>query len=106
MERIVLGMPRHMNGEVGTAAEEARGFAEKLQADFRMRTPDFWDERLSTRRRIARSAMPAKIARNPRLCRPGAAQMLLQVILISLLANQGAGNRRPLPNESACGGGG
>src|SRR4029453_8996487 len=32
VELIVVGLPRHMNGRVGTSADEASGFADKLRA--------------------------------------------------------------------------
>ena len=31
VERIVVGLPRHMNGSEGVSAEAARAFAEKLK---------------------------------------------------------------------------
>ena len=46
-ERIVVGLPLHMNAAEGDAAEKARAFAESL----RKRTDipvELWDERLTT----------------------------------------------------------
>src|SRR3954449_6206510 len=45
--RIVVGLPRHMDGSVGVSAQEATDFAEKIRAlaPCEVRT---WDERLST----------------------------------------------------------
>ncbi|HMJ06222.1 MAG TPA: Holliday junction resolvase RuvX [Chthoniobacterales bacterium] len=47
VERVVLGLPRHMNGELGTAAEEATAFAEKLRPLLNCPVV-MWDERLTT----------------------------------------------------------
>src|SRR5881409_1432584 len=47
VELIVVGLPRHMNGSVGTSADEASGFAEKLKAKVKCEVRT-WDERLST----------------------------------------------------------
>lgn len=45
--KVVLGMPRHMNGDAGAAAEEAKAFAEKLRP--LLKCPlILWDERLTT----------------------------------------------------------
>lgn len=44
---VVVGLPRHMSGRIGTSAERARRFAEILEE--RLDVPvEFWDERLST----------------------------------------------------------
>ena len=46
-ERIVVGEPRSMSGEVGAQARAAAGFAGRLRA--RTSVPvDLWDERLTT----------------------------------------------------------
>ena len=88
VELIVVGLPRHMNGRVGTSADEASGFADKLKAkvDCEVRT---WDERLSTvaAQRALREA--GKSVRESRgYIDQVAAQMLLQSYLDSLLSNQ------------------
>ena len=45
--RILVGLPRNMDGTYGPAAEAARAFAENLRA--RVTCPvDLWDERLTT----------------------------------------------------------
>ena len=38
VERVVLGMPRHMNGELGAAAAEVTLFAGKLRPLLRLRS--------------------------------------------------------------------
>jgi putative Holliday junction resolvase len=47
VERVILGMPRHMNGEMGAAAEEATAFANKLRPLLACELV-LWDERLTT----------------------------------------------------------
>ena len=89
VERIVVGLPRHMNGSAGTSAEEASGFAEKVRAlvTCEVRT---WDERLSSvaAHRVLREA--GKSSRQTRgYVDQVAAQMLLQGYLDSLEHNQG-----------------
>jgi putative Holliday junction resolvase len=47
VEKIVVGLPRNMDGSYGSATEKVRTFIEKLKA--RTTVPVFeWDERLST----------------------------------------------------------
>ncbi len=89
VERIVVGLPKHMNGSEGVSAEEASGFAEKLKAkvDCEVRT---WDERLST---VAAHRALREAGKSTRQTRgyidQVAAQMLLQGYLDSLPGNQG-----------------
>ncbi|MCA1658598.1 MAG: Holliday junction resolvase RuvX, partial [Verrucomicrobiaceae bacterium] len=45
-ERVVVGLPRHMNGSVGDAARDALAFAEKLRAVLSCEVVT-WDERLT-----------------------------------------------------------
>ena len=45
--QVILGLPRHMNGELGEAAQEANAFAEKLRPLLGCPVV-MWDERLST----------------------------------------------------------
>jgi putative Holliday junction resolvase len=88
VERIVVGLPRHMNGSAGVSAEEANRFAAKVSAlvSCEVRT---WDERLSTvaAHRVLREA--GKSSRQTRgYVDQVAAQMLLQGYLDSLAHNQ------------------
>ena len=46
-ERIVVGLPRLMNGDIGTQAEETLSFSGALAAHVDIPV-DTWDERLST----------------------------------------------------------
>ncbi len=91
VERVIVGLPRHMNGELGAAAEGAGAFAEKLRAllTCEVRT---WDERLST---VAAHRAMREAGKSTRQTRgyidQVAAQMLLQSYLDSLPINQGGG---------------
>lgn len=89
VERIVVGLPRHMNGTEGASAEEARAFAEKLKAAVacEVRT---WDERLSTVAAHRALQQAGKKTRETRgYIDQVAAQILLQGYLDSLPGNQG-----------------
>lgn len=46
-ERVVIGLPRHMNGSAGESAGEALAFAEKLRGLISCEVVT-WDERLTT----------------------------------------------------------
>jgi putative Holliday junction resolvase len=46
-ERVVIGLPRHMNGAAGESAAEALAFAEKLRKLVACEVVT-WDERLTT----------------------------------------------------------
>ena len=47
VEKIVVGCPRHMNGDFGERAEKSEAFAEKLSARTGLPVV-LWDERLTT----------------------------------------------------------
>jgi len=76
--RILVGLPRNMNGTYGPAAENARTFAENLRA--RVACPvDLWDERLTTvaaQRALRESGRKARDQRG--VVDQVAAQILLQ----------------------------
>ena len=76
--RILVGLPRNMNGTHGPAAENARTFAENLRA--RVGCPvDLWDERLTTvaaQRALRESGRKARDQRG--VVDQVAAQILLQ----------------------------
>src|SRR5258708_1927756 len=84
VERIVVGLPRHMNGSAGASAQEASSFAEKIKAlvPCEVRT---WDERLST---VAAHRALREAGKSSRQTRgyvdQGAAKMLLQSYLHTL----------------------
>ncbi len=88
VERIVVGLPRHMNGSAGASAEEAAKFAEKVKALVQCEVLT-WDERLST---VAAHRALREVGKKTRETRgyvdQVAAQMLLQSYLDSLAHNQ------------------
>jgi putative Holliday junction resolvase len=63
-ERIVVGLPRNMDGSYGPSAAAARGFARTLEMTYQQ-TVDFWDERLSTVG-AQRALLEADLSRNKR----------------------------------------
>ena len=87
-ERVVVGLPRHMNGTVGTGASDALAFASKLRALVPCEVIT-WDERLTTA--AANRALRAS-GRKTRDSRAYvdqvAAQMILQGYLDSLSASE------------------
>lgn len=76
--RILVGLPRNMNGTYGPAAESARAFAENLR--LRVACPvELWDERLTTvaaQRALRESGRKARDQRG--VVDQVAAQILLQ----------------------------
>jgi putative Holliday junction resolvase len=83
-ERVVVGLPRHMNGSVGIGATEALAFAEKLQALLPCEVLT-WDERLTTtaaNRALRESGRKMRDSRG--VVDQVAAQMILQSYLDSL----------------------
>ncbi|MBQ7950764.1 MAG: Holliday junction resolvase RuvX [Clostridia bacterium] len=48
VKRVVLGLPRNMNGSEGDRVEKTRLFAEKMKEEFPDLSFDFFDERLTT----------------------------------------------------------
>ena len=45
--KIVVGLPKHMNGELGERAEKSKAFAEELAGKVELPV-ELWDERLTT----------------------------------------------------------
>jgi putative Holliday junction resolvase len=93
VERVVLGMPRHMSGEIGAAAEEATAFADKLRPLLSCELV-LWDERLTTTaaNRALRDA-GQKTRHTREIVDQVAAQMILQGYLDRVAA---AGTRSAL----------
>lgn len=90
VERVVMGMPRHMSGEMGAAAEEATAFANKLRPMLSCELV-LWDERLTTtaaNRALREAGQKTKHTRG--IVDQVAAQMILQGYLDRV---QAAGNR-------------
>ena len=87
VEHVVVGIPKRMNGQIGTAATEALEFVEKLRAVLPCPVVT-WDERLTTvaAHRALRDA--GKKTRHTRgYIDQVAAQMILQSYLDSRPAN-------------------
>ena len=90
VEHVVAGLPKRMNGQIGTAATEALEFVEKLRAVLPCPVVT-WDERLTTvaAHRALRDA--GKKTRHTRgYIDQVAAQMILQSFLDSRAANAAA----------------
>jgi putative Holliday junction resolvase len=87
VERVVVGLPRHMNGTVGEGAVEALAFAKELRALVPCEIVT-WDERLTTsaaHRALRESGRKTRHTRQ--VVDQIAAQMILQGYLDSLPAN-------------------
>ena len=85
-ERVIVGLPRHMNGSVGTGAEEALTFVEKLRTLILCEVVT-WDERLTTmaaNRALKESGRKTRDSR--KVVDQVAAQMILQGYLDGLQA--------------------
>lgn len=84
VERIVLGLPRHMSGQIGVAAEEVTAFADRLRP--LLPCPiTLWDERLSTSAaNRALREVGQKTRRTRGVVDQVAAQMILQGYLDSV----------------------
>ena len=78
IDKVVVGIPRHMSGELGTAANEALEFATKLRALVPCEV-ETWDERLTTvaaNRALRDAGKKTRQTRN--IVDQVAAQMILQ----------------------------
>lgn len=80
-DRIVMGLPRHMNGSLGKAAEEVNQFADKLRAISECPVV-MWDERLST---VAANRMLQAAGKKTKQTRAFRDQVAAQIILQSYL---------------------
>jgi putative Holliday junction resolvase len=81
--KIVVGLPRNMDGSLGPKAQETQAFVEKLEA--RVTVPiQLWDERLTTKA-AERALIEADVSRKKRreVVDKLAAQMILQSYLDS-----------------------
>lgn len=87
-ERVVIGLPRHMNGTAGIGAAEARAFAKKLETILPCQVLT-WDERLTTTAANRALRGSGRKSRNSRhLVDQVAAQMILQGYLDSLQTDE------------------
>ena len=81
VDRVVAGIPRQMNGQIGTAATEVLEFVEKLRAILPCPVVT-WDERLTTAAAHRALREAGKKTRNTRgYVDQVAAQMILQTYL-------------------------
>ena len=90
IEKVVIGLPRHMNGSMGTGAAEAVAFAEKLRARIGCEVVT-WDERLTT---MAANRALRESGRRAKNSRGVVDQVAAQIILQSYL-DAGAGTAFP-----------
>ncbi len=81
VERVVAGMPRQMNGQIGTAASEVLDFVEKLRAILPCPIVT-WDERLTT---VAAHRALRDAGKKTRQTRGYVDQVAAQMILQSYL---------------------
>ena len=94
VDHVVAGLPKRMDGQMGTAATEVLEFVEKLRAILACPVVT-WDERLTTAaaHRALRDA-GKKTRHTRRYVDQVAAQMILQSYLDSRAVNAGAGSNR------------
>ena len=89
-ERVVVGLPRHMNGSIGTGAAEALAFAEKLRGCLECEVVT-WDERMTTMAANRALRDSGQTTRNSRgVVDQVAAQMILQGYLDALQSARSA----------------
>ena len=82
--RIILGLPRNMDGTYGPAAEKSRVYAEKLRAVVPCEVV-LWDERLTS---VAAQRALHEMGRNVKQSRPVIDQVAAQMILQGWLDSQ------------------
>lgn len=89
VERVVVGLPRNMNGTYGPRAEMARRFAARLEAALGLSVV-LWDERLTTVQ-AERTLLEADLSRRKR--RQVIDRVAAQIILQNYLDARAAGER-------------
>jgi len=77
VDQVVVGIPRHMSGEVGAAANEALRFVEELRAILTCEVVT-WDERLTT---VAANRALREAGKKTRATRGYVDQVAAQMIL-------------------------
>jgi putative Holliday junction resolvase len=77
VDAVVIGLPRHMNGELGESAKRAQKFAAKLRALIACEVVT-WDERLSS---VAAERALREAGKNTRQIRGIRDQVAAQIIL-------------------------
>jgi len=86
IDKVVVGIPRHMSGEIGAAANEALEFATKLRALVPCEV-ETWDERLTT---VAANRALSDAGKKTRQTRNIVDQVAAQMILQGYLDRQSA----------------
>ncbi|MFL6518825.1 MAG: Holliday junction resolvase RuvX [Chthoniobacterales bacterium] len=87
-DRVIVGLPRHMNGATGTGAVDALAFAKKLETILSCPVLT-WDERLTTTAANRALRDSGRKSRNSRqVVDQVAAQMILQGYLDSLQTDE------------------
>jgi putative holliday junction resolvase len=84
IDKIVVGIPRHMSGELGAAANDALQFVEKLRAQVSCDVVT-WDERLTT---VAANRALRDAGKTTRETRGYVDQVAAQMILQGYLDRQ------------------
>ena len=92
---IVVGIPRHMSGSFGPAAQEAKAFCESLRSRVGCEVVE-WDERLTT---VAAQRALHETGRNSRTSRDVIDQVAAQMILQGYLDRL-----QQTPGNEQCGG--
>jgi putative Holliday junction resolvase len=77
IETVVVGIPRHMSGEIGEAAKRALAFVAELRRDVSCRV-ETWDERLTT---VAANRALTEAGKKTRQTRKFVDQVAAQMIL-------------------------
>ena len=94
IDKVVVGIPRHMSGELGTAANEALEFAAKLRALLPCAV-ETWDERLTT---VAANRALRDAGKKTRQTRKFVDQVAAQMILQGYLDREsGAMSAKEIP---------
>jgi len=90
VSRILVGIPRNMDGSYGPAAEKARLFLSQLESEFAGVQLIGWDERLTT---VEAQRLLHAAGRDVKKSRPVIDQVAAQVLLQSYLDSvSGAGS--------------
>lgn len=77
IDKVVIGIPKQMSGEIGAAAREALEFADKLRAQVQCAV-ETWDERLTT---VAANRAMTAAGKTTRQTRKFVDQVAAQMIL-------------------------
>jgi putative pre-16S rRNA nuclease len=77
IDKVVIGIPKQMSGEIGAAAREALEFADKLRAEVQCAV-ETWDERLTT---VAANRAMTAAGKTTRQTRKFVDQVAAQMIL-------------------------